>query len=261
MADVLLKPAFVATASDGYTPQIQPSAWNAARLFTGGADGQVLTRDSVSATGASWLSALPLTVDAIAAVSTDGFVLQNTTPATAGVPVQMGPRLRIRSHVWNTTTPADNTDDWRLEGIPTSGATPASMIRLSWSANGGAYADKLTINSSGNLVVGGSITGSGNITGTGSVSAGVAAVIQWTSVTQMHAPADGQLNLRNSGNSAGVGLDVATDAVLKVRTRAQSAYATLDCLGLKASGAAGVSFGPAHPASITIVNGIVTACS
>jgi hypothetical protein len=75
------------------------------------------------------------------------------------------------------------------------------------------------------------------------------------------APADGQLNVTNNAATAGVGMDVATDAVLKVRTRAQSAYGTVDCLGLKASGAAGASFGPAAVASITVVNGIVTACS
>jgi len=85
--------------------------------------------------------------------------------------------------------------------------------------------------------------------------------IGWSARTTLKSPADAQLNLLNSAESAGVGIDVATDTVLKIRTRAQTGYATVDCLGLKASGVAGVSFGPAHPASITIVNGIVTAAS
>jgi len=36
---------------------------------------------------------------------------------------------------------------------------------------------------------------------------------------------------------------------------------TVDGAGFKVNGVAGVSFGPAHPASITVVNGIVVACS
>lgn len=71
--------------------------------------------------------------------------------------------------------------------------------------------------------------------------------------------------LLNFGNSVtptvGVGFDFATNAVLKLRTLAQTGYATLDVLGLKASGAAGANFGPAGIVSITVVNGIVTAAS
>jgi hypothetical protein len=72
---------------------------------------------------------------------------------------------------------------------------------------------------------------------------------------------DGQINLQNNANTAGVGFDAATDNVFKIRTRAQTAYATVDALGYRASGVAGVSFGPAAPTSITVVNGIVTACT
>ena len=73
--------------------------------------------------------------------------------------------------------------------------------------------------------------------------------------------ADGQANITNNASSAGTGLDVTTDAVLKVRTRAQSAYATVDALGYKVSGAAGANFGPSAVASLTVVNGLVTAAS
>lgn len=66
---------------------------------------------------------------------------------------------------------------------------------------------------------------------------------------------------RNVALTAGIGLDVNTDAVLKVRTTSLAAYATVDCLGLKASGVAGATFGPSVLTSITIVNGIVTAAS
>lgn len=83
----------------------------------------------------------------------------------------------------------------------------------------------------------------------------------WNGRSVLRSPADTHINLLTLAETVGVGLDIGTDAVLKVRTRAQTGYATVDCLGLKASGVAGVNFGPAHPASITIVNGIVTACS
>ncbi len=54
--------------------------------------------------------------------------------------------------------------------------------------------------------------------------------------TSLTFPADGQLNVTNNGVSAGVGFDVATDAVFKVRVRAQNAYATADALAYRASG-------------------------
>lgn len=55
MADVLVKPAFQSPYLDGPdATKLQPSTWNAARLFTGGNAGEIVTRDAGSATGASW---------------------------------------------------------------------------------------------------------------------------------------------------------------------------------------------------------------
>ena len=64
--------------------------------------------------------------------STDGAVLTNTTAATAGVPVQMSPRLRFRGNVWDTTpTAATRADDWWMEAIPISAASPQfSQLRF-----------------------------------------------------------------------------------------------------------------------------------
>ncbi len=73
--------------------------------------------------------------------------------------------------------------------------------------------------------------------------------------------AAGQINMTDA-SSHGIGFDVVTDAVMKVRTRAQTGYATVDALGYKVSGVAGVAaFGPSAVASITVVNGIITAIS
>ncbi len=55
MSDALIKHAFHSTFPDGVdATKLQPSDWNAALLASGGTDGQALTRDSGSATGASW---------------------------------------------------------------------------------------------------------------------------------------------------------------------------------------------------------------
>lgn len=83
----------------------------------------------------------------------------------------------------------------------------------------------------------------------------------WTGRSEIRSPADAQLNILNNANTVGVGLDASTNAVLKVRTTAQNAYATVDCLGLKASGSAGASGTGTVISAITVVNGIITAIS
>jgi hypothetical protein len=83
-----------------------------------------------------------------------------------------------------------------------------------------------------------------------------------TPTFSMRSPGAGQLNyFTTTAETTGVGIDVATDATLKIRTRAQTGYATTDTLGLKSSASAGASFGPSAVASLTTVNGIVTAAS
>jgi len=57
MADVLVKPAFVSLVADsGDTTKLGPNAWNAARLFSAGVDGDVPVRDLTAGTGAAWSS-------------------------------------------------------------------------------------------------------------------------------------------------------------------------------------------------------------
>lgn len=68
----------------------------------------------------------------------------------------------------------------------------------------------------------------------------------------------GLFTVQNNAASAGFGVDTTTDAVFKLRTRAQTGYATLDCLGLKASGAAGASGTGTVLTQMTVVNGIIT---
>lgn len=118
------------------------------------------------------------------------------------------------------------------------------------------------ITAQGNLIVS-ALMNAQNITSNTNISTSTAGGFSWNGATKsfITSPADGQMNFNNAGITAGIGIDVLTDAVMKVRTRAQTGYATVDCLGLKASGVAGANFGPAAATSLTIVNGIVTAAS
>lgn len=55
MADATVHHAFVSAKPDGSdATKIRASNWNAALLFSGGVDGEVLTRSAASATGAAW---------------------------------------------------------------------------------------------------------------------------------------------------------------------------------------------------------------
>lgn len=97
-----------------------------------------------------------------------------------------------------------------------------------------------------------------SVTTTGAVAAGSTSTVGWTSRSLLSSPADAQANLTNAAAGAGIGFDVSTDAVLKIRTRAQSGYGTVDCLGLKSSGSAGASGTGTVLTQLTVVNGIVT---
>jgi hypothetical protein len=92
----------------------------------------------------------------------------------------------------------------------------------------------------------------------GSVASGY---LSFTGLGYLQSSADAKWTWLNNAASAGVGFDFATDAVLKIRTRAQSAYATVDALGYSVGGVAGASKGAGPVTSITVVNGIVTACT
>ncbi len=186
---------------------------------------------------------------ALGTTSTDGVVLQNTTPTTAGVIVQQSPRLRFRSHVWNTTTPADNIDDWVIESAGVSQATPGSYLYFRSSKNGAGFTNPMVLGSGGDLTIlaGLAIANGGSITfGSRGYLTGIA---------------DGQFMFRNTAATSGFGFDCNVDAVCKVRTRAMSAYAQVDALGYSVGGVAGASKAAGAVTSITVVNGIVTACS
>lgn len=184
------------------------------------------------------------------------------------------------THTVNTA----NTGAWTSSGYSLTGSDATTMVNWAgtWNTSGTPTAFKLAITNTAsnaaslllNLLAGaggvtsmfsvkinGDVTTPGQLLSSSNIQAGAASAIYWTSQTVLRSPANAQINFLNQAETAGVGFDIATDAILKLRVRAQNAYATLDVLGLKASGAAGASFGPGLPTSLTVVNGIVTAAS
>jgi hypothetical protein len=152
--------------------------------------------------GVSFAGVLATSVNALGTVSTDGLVLTNDTLSTAGVPVQMSPRLRIRGHVWNTTaTAADNTSDFWWEQLPTSGATPTSLFKLGYSLNGAAATYPFTISNVGIATFTSTVT-------VGTLFAGSAAAIGWGARGFLATAADGHIYFTNSTASFGSRLKV-----------------------------------------------------
>ena len=201
-----------------------------------------------------------ITVNGIATTSTDGLSLVNNTAATAAVPVQRSPRLRFSGTAWNSVAVASETDDWAVEVRPVSVAgTTTSGIFFSRSIAGGAFTDIWNVNSGGTCLITHKLQISDT---TGEIVTGNDGFFYWNTRAVFTSPADSQINFTNNAVNAGVGIDVATDAIMKIRTRAQTGYATIDALGYKVSGVAGVAtFGPAAVASITVAGGIITAIS
>lgn len=121
------------------------------------------------ATSGAFSSVVTATGSAIAATSTDRLVAANATLATAAIPVQMSPRLRLSGRVWNTTTVASNTTDWKIENLPLSGATPSGQLVFGHDLNGAGYTNAFVLNSNGNAAFAGSLStgGTSRLTSTG----------------------------------------------------------------------------------------------
>ena len=213
----------------------------------GGASGTVLIGNGLGA--ATTFSATP-TVTTLTAnqtglgtTSTDGITNSNTSAATAGTTVQISPRDKWCGTAWNSVGVASETDCFVAEVLPaTAAGTTTAQWQLGVSIAGGAVAYPFIVNkTAGGWTFTFGVAGAGMVLTNNNLnlaSGGTMAAAAYNTLTSSGAynflnrslitsPADGQLNITNSAVSAGIGFDVTTDGVLKARTRAQTADATI----------------------------------
>ena len=126
-----------------------------------GTDGQTFTlpvsSDTLAALGTAqtFTQIQAINKTDIQTTSTDGVLIENTTPATSVVPVQMSPRTNWLAQVWNTTaTAVSQTMSFIAEVLPTSGATPTGVLRFGYSLAGAAYSYYMYLTSRGFLGLG-----------------------------------------------------------------------------------------------------------
>lgn len=147
------------------------------------------------------------TVNNLVTTSTDGLLVQNTTPATAGVPVQMSPRSRWCGNAWDTA--ASESTCFFAETLPATAATPTATWKLGYSLNGAAATYPFTVNSAGTASLTTAVVSSTALLG----GAGN------TSLTSANL---GQMNVLAGPGGVGVGLDFTVDSALKINNRAQT---------------------------------------
>lgn len=175
-------------------------------------------------------SSISCTQNAIAITSTDCFVAQNTTDATAPTTVQWSPRLRFTGTAWNSVGVASETDSFIIENRPVSVAgSTTSTLAFARSIAGNPYSDVLYLFSSGGIQTGGAMTSGG------SISVPPTSNYTWAGRAALTSPADGQVTLTNAGASSGFGLQGGTADTMIVANRAQNAYGTADALAYKLS--------------------------
>lgn len=115
---------------------------------------QVVCVDAAGTAEECNANASPAITKAIAAVSTDGLLLANTTAATAGAQ-KWSPRMHWSGRGWKTdATAASQAVDWIAELVPVQGAAnPQARLDFSYSVNGGAYATTMSL-LNGNVGIG-----------------------------------------------------------------------------------------------------------
>jgi len=159
---------------------------------------------------------LDVVKSALAATSTDGIILQNETASTAGATVQMSPRLMLKGRAWNSSGSVDETSSFFLENLPaTAAGTITGTLKVGYRNNAGTVTYPFTVSSAGAVACLGALTLT-NITLNG--------------IRILTGYGTGQLAFTDPTQTVGVGIDVSTDAVLKLRDRAQTGGATLDLL-------------------------------
>lgn len=123
-------------------------------------------------------------LNGIAATTTDGILIQNTTASTVGVPVQYSPRLRFLGTAWNSTGTVSQTNSWYVEAQPSSvaGTTTSALIFTRIDGSGAAQTN-LVLSSAGSL----------------RISAG--GVLGWNTLGGFQSPTDGVVTIANGAQT------------------------------------------------------------
>ena len=136
MADVAVKPAFQSAIADsGDVTKLGPNAWNAARLFTGGAAGESVVADAASATGASWANRSRVLTVGITQTGTPASLVETDlwSYTMAGATLNTDGR-GLRISVFGTTGANGNSKTLRLYfGATVLSGNPTAGNGLPWS--------------------------------------------------------------------------------------------------------------------------------
>ena len=142
--------------------QLEPSTYP--RRYVGydtGTAVTILTRNvyspiQISAGGGVVATNTSITTrNAIATNSTEGILNYNPTVATAGVPVQMSPRLRFSGTAWETTGGTSKTVNGIVEVLPTTGASASASMDFSIDPGTGSYTKCMSIAPTGVVLLAG----------------------------------------------------------------------------------------------------------
>jgi hypothetical protein len=158
-------------------------------------------------TGSSTLSTPILTgfptfrMDNIVTTPTDGMMLENSTAATVGVPVQYSPALHFKSNAWKTGVANSQPVDFRIFSLPSSSASVAGSLTIATQVESGGYNNHYFFHSGGTFTVG-ATTGTINVSGAGGT----------LSSQNYIAPSNStSVGFRLSGGAVSPGLDITTN--------------------------------------------------
>ncbi len=194
----------------------------AAGTLTGATLNATVTASSLTSLGTITSLAASLITVAIPAIATTtvvGVSLINSTAAALGAQ-QNGPALQIIGQGWSTTGSASIAAEVMHRVEPAQGTTATLVYTVYGKMGAGGYSKMFSATNTGNFSINPSQSYS------------------WSTRSTVVSPADGQINFTNNATTIGAGFDFGTDAILKIRTRAQTGYATLDALGYRVSGVA-----------------------
>jgi hypothetical protein len=105
----------------------------------------------------------PNSMGSTASAAADGLVMQNTTAATSGTPVQSSPNIHLIGQGWATGASASQTVDWIISATPVSGSSPSNTLSFNAQINGGGYANVMHLTypsaaGNGSMALGGPLT-------------------------------------------------------------------------------------------------------